>query len=159
MYFLTKTQRKQHFCIISVLIPVNKFRSVHQMLRSLRDVISARILGALRVYAYARMALAIMPTSHAEVIIRSHCYVIMTAQFLRQIGSNLRELDRAITQVIKCAQRMVPFCEQPLHAKMRQTENTQNSTSQVSREHNCPSCCYQTIVTLVLLTYFHIHNM
>ena len=25
------------------------------------------------VYAYARMALAIMPTSHAEVIIRSHC--------------------------------------------------------------------------------------
>ena len=33
------------------------------------------------VYAYARMALAIMLTSHAEVIIRSHCYVIMTAQF------------------------------------------------------------------------------
>ena len=33
------------------------------------------------VYAYARMAFAIMPTSHAEVIIRSHCYVIMTAQF------------------------------------------------------------------------------
>ena len=33
------------------------------------------------IYAYARMALAIMPTSHSEVIIRSHCYVIMTAQF------------------------------------------------------------------------------
>ena len=33
------------------------------------------------VYAYARMALAIIPTSHAEVIIRSHCYVIKTAQF------------------------------------------------------------------------------
>ena len=33
------------------------------------------------VYAYARMALAIMPTSHAKVIIRSHCYVIMTAVF------------------------------------------------------------------------------
>ena len=32
------------------------------------------------VYAFAQMALAIMPTSHAEVIIRSHCYVIMTAQ-------------------------------------------------------------------------------
>ena len=27
------------------------------------------------VYAYARMALAVMPTSHAEVIIRSHCLV------------------------------------------------------------------------------------
>ena len=53
------------------------------------------------VYAYAQMALAIMPTSHAEVIIKSHCYVIMTAQFLRQIGNNLRGLDRAITQVIK----------------------------------------------------------
>ena len=36
------------------------------------------------VYAYVRMALAIMPTSHAEVIIRSHCYVIMTAQFFAQ---------------------------------------------------------------------------
>ena len=33
------------------------------------------------IYAYVRMALAIKPTSHAEVIIRSHCYVIMTAQF------------------------------------------------------------------------------
>ena len=35
----------------------------------------------LYVYAYARMGLTIMPTSHAEVIIRSHCYMIMTAQF------------------------------------------------------------------------------
>ena len=33
------------------------------------------------VYAYVRMALAIMPTSHAEIIIKSHCYMIMTAQF------------------------------------------------------------------------------
>ena len=33
------------------------------------------------IYPYVRMALAIMPTSHAEVIIRRHCYVIMTAQF------------------------------------------------------------------------------
>ena len=32
------------------------------------------------VYAYARMALVIMPKSHPEVIIKSHCYV-MTAQF------------------------------------------------------------------------------
>ena len=33
------------------------------------------------VYADARMALRIMSTLHAEVIIRSHCYVIMTAHF------------------------------------------------------------------------------
>ena len=37
--------------------------------------------NCLCVCTYAWMALAIMPTSHTEVIIRSHCYVIMTVQF------------------------------------------------------------------------------
>ena len=50
-------------------------------------MISARLRGALRalfVRLRLRVALAIMPTSHAEVIIKSHCYVIMTAQFFAQ---------------------------------------------------------------------------
>ena len=42
------------------------------------------------------MALAIMP----HVTRRSHCYVIMTAQFFAPIGNNLRGLDCDITQVI-----------------------------------------------------------
>ena len=39
------------------------------------------VRDCLCIYGYARMALPMMPTSHAEVIIRSHCYVIMNAQF------------------------------------------------------------------------------
>ena len=81
--FFDKNTKKTAFFVISVLIPVNEFRS-GQTWRSLRDKCAntgciAR--DCLCVYAYALMALAIMPTSHAEVIIRSYCYVIMTAQF------------------------------------------------------------------------------
>ena len=100
MYFFDKNTKKTAFFIISVFIPVKEFRSI-QTWQSLRDVISVRIrVYCLCVYAYVRMALAIMPTSHTEVIIRSHCYVIWPCSFSCQIGNNLRGLDRAITQVI-----------------------------------------------------------
>ena len=46
VFFLTKTRRKQHFLSFLYSIPVNEFRSV-QTWRSLRDVISARMWGAL----------------------------------------------------------------------------------------------------------------
>ena len=82
--FLTKAQRKQHFyhfCThpckrisvspdMTIIARCNKCVNTGCITRD-----------CLCVYAYARMALAIMPTSHAEVIIRSHCYVIMTTQF------------------------------------------------------------------------------
>ena len=83
--FLTKTRRKQHFfyhfCThhskwisispdVTIIARCDKCANTGCILRD-----------CLCVYAYTRMALAIMPTSHAEVIIRSHCYVIMTAQF------------------------------------------------------------------------------
>ena len=102
--FFDKNTKKTAFFIISVLNHVNKFQSADVTIIARCDKCAntgciAR--DCLCVYAYARMALAIMPTSHAEVIVRSHCYVIMTAQFfLRQVGNNLRGLDRAIKQVI-----------------------------------------------------------
>ena len=47
VYFLNKSTKKTAVSLISVLIPVNEFQSA-QTWRSLRDVISARIRGALR---------------------------------------------------------------------------------------------------------------
>ena len=83
--FFNKNTKKTAFFIISVLIPVNEFQSV-QTWWSLHECDKCENTGCIArdclcVYVYARMALAMIPTSHAEVIITSHCYVIMTAQF------------------------------------------------------------------------------
>ena len=69
--FLTKTRRKQHFFIISVLIPANEFRSV-QTWRSLRYVISARIRGALRALFVRSRLRANGARDNAKVTSRSH---------------------------------------------------------------------------------------
>ena len=80
--FFDKNTKKTALFIISVLIPVNEFRSVQIIARCDKCANTGCIArDCLCVYAYARMALAIIPMSHAEIIIRSHCYVIMTAQF------------------------------------------------------------------------------
>ena len=74
--FLTKTRRKQYFyhfythpCKriwispdVTIIARCDKWANTGCIARD-----------CLCVYAYARMALAIIPTSHAEVIIRSHC--------------------------------------------------------------------------------------
>ena len=80
--FFDKNTKKTALFIISVLIPVNEFRSVQIIARCDKCANTGCIArDCLCVYAYMRMALAIMPTSHAEIIIKSHCYMIMTAQF------------------------------------------------------------------------------
>ena len=82
--FLTKTRRKRHFFIISVLIPVNEFWSV-QTWRWLRDVISARI-GVRWVRLFERLRLrANGARDNANVTRRSHYQ-----------KSLLRDNDRAV---------------------------------------------------------------
>ena len=84
VYFLTKTRRKQHFYHFCTHpckgISINPYVTIIARCDKCANT-GCIACDCLCVYAYARMALAIMPTSQAEVIIRSHCYVIMTAQF------------------------------------------------------------------------------
>ena len=84
MYFFDKTRRKQLFLIISVLIPVNEFRSV-QTCRSLRDVISARIwVHCTRLFVRLRLRVN-GARDNANVTRRSHYQ-----------KSLLRDNDRAV---------------------------------------------------------------
>ena len=82
--FLTKARIKQHFYHFCTY-PCKRISISPDMTIIARcdKCANTGCVGhdCLCVYAYAQMALAIMPTSHAEVIIKSHCYVIMTAQF------------------------------------------------------------------------------
>ena len=100
--FLTKARIKQHFYHFCAY-PCKRISISPDMTIIARCDQCAKTgcvaRDCLCVYAYAKMALAIMPTSHAEVIIKSHCYVIMTAQFFAP-NWYLRGLDRTITQVI-----------------------------------------------------------
>ena len=83
VYFLTKTQNSifYHFCThpwkqISISADVMTIARCDKCVNT-----GCIAHDCLCVYADARMALGIMPTLHAEVIIRSHCFVIMTAHF------------------------------------------------------------------------------
>ena len=81
--FFDKNTKKTAFFIISVLIPVNEFQSV-QTWWSLRDVISARIRGALRAIVRLRLR-ANGARDNTNVTRRSHYH-----------KSLLRDNDRAV---------------------------------------------------------------
>ena len=77
--FFDKNTKKQHFFNHFCTLPCKRI-SINPDVKIIARCDKCANIGCivhdcLCVYDYARMALAIMSTSHAEVIIRSHCYV------------------------------------------------------------------------------------
>ena len=110
MYFLTKTRRKQLFSIISVLIPVNEFRSV-QTCRSLRDVISARIwVHCTRLFVRLRLR-ANGARDNANVTRRSH----YQKSLLRDNDGAVfcAKLETIYVDWIALLRRLLISCKQP----------------------------------------------